>query len=137
MSNNGELYCEICQVQSTNLSAHYDHLHSKRHQKATGTIHKVERSTLAQVLAKLEELKQEHVRIMNGNGELPIHQHIPLVERLEHESKKRREERKRKKKMMENNPIPVEENSSDDDAVEQEMLDSGFDFGSFSSSKRQ
>ncbi|KAM0684244.1 U4/U6.U5 snRNP associated protein [Mitosporidium daphniae] len=127
MANN-ELYCEICQVQSTNLSAHYDHIHSRRHQKATGIVHKIERSTLAQVLAKLEELKQEHLEIMSGNNGEPAHQHISFTERLEQESKNRREERKRKKMTIKEDPVL--------EHVEPGMLDSGFDFGSFSSSKR-
>lgn len=124
-----DFYCDLCQVQSTNLSAHYDHLNSKRHQKAAGFTLKVQRSTLDQVLAKLEELKKEHARICSAEKDGNVHhKHVSYSERMEQENALRREERK-KKKLSKAGPEP-EPMPSDP-----EMLQAGFSFSAFGSLK--
>ena len=113
-------HCSVCDCFLKDSLTYLDHINGRKHQRKLGYSMRVERSTEADLLTKLNELKQKKYEIAK-NEEISYEK---LVQDKDEEELRRKEERQRKrkerKKLQKEKEPESAEQPHDEEGVEEE-----------------
>lgn len=114
----GGFYCKVCQCQLRDSISYLDHINGKRHQRMMGMSMQVEKSTVAQIRARLADMRRrkEMQQEKEYDFEEKVSQRQSAEEKLKAERRARKKEYKRQKQLAEEEDRAKKTGGDADDA---------------------
>ncbi|KAJ1988973.1 U4/U6.U5 snRNP associated protein [Coemansia sp. RSA 1358] len=129
-------YCKVCDITVKDSMSYLDHINGKNHQRMLNRSMKVAAETVADVIAKLQSLREAKRRQQMAGSEYNFHEQVSKQQQIDQEKRQRRKEARRRRRLAQT----YEEESVDGESIDEDdtskMMEQMLGTASFKSTKK-